>query len=94
MLTKDMKDLIRAFNANRVEYPEYLIIGGFAFGVHARPARPKTSTCSSAPMRTTGRRFLRHSPSMERRCTASPLKTYKMPAPGCRLECHPTESIS
>ena len=38
MLTKDMKDLIRAFNANGAEY---LIIGGFAFGVHAQPRATK-----------------------------------------------------
>jgi hypothetical protein len=38
MLTKDMKDLIRAFNANGVEY---LIVGGFAFGVHAQPRATK-----------------------------------------------------
>jgi hypothetical protein len=33
-----MRDLIRAFNANGVEY---LIIGGFAFGVHAQPRATK-----------------------------------------------------
>jgi len=38
MLAKDMKDLIRAFNANGVEY---LIIGGFAMGVHAQPRATK-----------------------------------------------------
>jgi hypothetical protein len=38
MLTKDMKDLIRAFNSNSVEY---LIVGGFAFGVHAQPRATK-----------------------------------------------------
>jgi len=38
MFTKDMKDLIRAFNRNEVEY---LIIGGFAFGVHAQPRATK-----------------------------------------------------
>jgi hypothetical protein len=38
MLTKDVKDLIRAFNANGAEY---LIIGGFAFGVHAQPRATK-----------------------------------------------------
>jgi hypothetical protein len=38
MFTKDMRDLIRAFNANGVEY---LIIGGFAFGVHAQPRATK-----------------------------------------------------
>lgn len=38
MFTKDMKDLIRAFNRNGVEY---LIIGGFAYGVHAQPRATK-----------------------------------------------------
>ena len=34
MMTKDFKDLLRAFNANAVKY---LIIGAHAFGVHAEP---------------------------------------------------------
>ena len=38
MFSKDMKDLIRAFNRNGVEY---LIVGGFAFGVHAQPRATK-----------------------------------------------------
>jgi hypothetical protein len=38
MLTKDMRDLICAFNANGVEY---LIVGGFALGVHAQPRATK-----------------------------------------------------
>lgn len=38
MLTKDMKDLIRAFNAHGVEY---LLVGGYAFGVHAQPRATK-----------------------------------------------------
>ena len=38
MLTKDLKDLLRAFNANAVKY---LIIGGHAFGVHAQPRATK-----------------------------------------------------
>ena len=38
MLTKDMKDLFRAFNAHRVKY---LIVGGFAFGIHAQPRATK-----------------------------------------------------
>lgn len=33
-LTKDLKDILRAFNANAVKY---LIVGGHAFGVHAEP---------------------------------------------------------
>jgi len=38
MLPKDLKDLLRAFNANAVKY---LIIGGHAFGVHAEPRATK-----------------------------------------------------
>ena len=38
MLTKDMKDLIRAFNQQGVEY---LLVGGYAFGVHAQPRATK-----------------------------------------------------
>ena len=34
MLTKDMKELIRIFNEHGVEY---LLVGGYAFGVHAQP---------------------------------------------------------
>jgi hypothetical protein len=38
MMAKDLKDLLRAFNANAVQY---LIIGGHAFGVHAQPRATK-----------------------------------------------------
>jgi len=38
MFTKDFKDLIHAFNRNGVEY---LIVGGFALGVHAQPRATK-----------------------------------------------------
>ena len=38
MMTKDFKDLLRAFNANVVKY---LIIGAHAFGVHAQPRTTK-----------------------------------------------------
>jgi len=34
MLTQDMKERIRAFNEQGVEY---LLVGGYAFGVHAQP---------------------------------------------------------
>lgn len=37
-MTKDFKDLLRAFNANAVKY---LIIGAHAFGVHAEPRTTK-----------------------------------------------------
>jgi hypothetical protein len=37
-MTKDFKDLLRAFNANAVKY---LIIGGHAFGVHSEPRTTK-----------------------------------------------------
>jgi len=38
MLTKDMKELIRAFNEHGVEY---LLVGGYAYGVHAQPRATK-----------------------------------------------------
>ena len=38
MLTSDMKELIRAFNKQGVEY---LLVGGYAFGVHAQPRATK-----------------------------------------------------
>lgn len=37
-MTKDLKELLRAFNANAVKY---LISGGHAFGVHAQPRATK-----------------------------------------------------
>ena len=38
MMTKDFKDLLRAFNANAVKY---IIIGAHAFAVHAEPRTTK-----------------------------------------------------
>ena len=38
MLAKDLKDLLRPFNANAVRY---LVIGGHAFGVYAEPRATK-----------------------------------------------------
>ena len=38
MLAKDFKDLIQIFNRNGVEY---LLVGGYAFGVHAQPRATK-----------------------------------------------------
>lgn len=38
MMTKDFKDLLRAFNANAVKY---LIVGAHAFGVYAEPRATK-----------------------------------------------------
>ena len=38
MLTRDMKDLLRAFNASGVEY---LVIGGYAYGVYQEPRATK-----------------------------------------------------
>jgi hypothetical protein len=38
MLTKDMKELIRLFNEHGVEY---LLVGGYAYGVHAQPRATK-----------------------------------------------------
>ena len=38
MMPKDLKELLRAFNDNAVRY---LIVGGYAFGVHAEPRATK-----------------------------------------------------
>ena len=38
MMTKDMKDLLRALNACAVKY---LVIGGYAYGVHLEPRATK-----------------------------------------------------
>jgi hypothetical protein len=38
MLPRDLKDLLHAFNAHGVKY---LVVGGYAFGVHAEPRATK-----------------------------------------------------
>ena len=38
MLTKDLKEFLSAFNAHNVEY---LVVGGFAVGVHSEPRATK-----------------------------------------------------
>jgi hypothetical protein len=38
MMSKDFRDLLRAFNAHEVKY---LVVGGFAFGVHLEPRTTK-----------------------------------------------------
>jgi hypothetical protein len=38
MMSKDFQDILRAFNAHKVKY---LVVGGFAFGVHLEPRTTK-----------------------------------------------------
>ena len=38
MISKDFQDILRAFNDHRVKY---LVVGGFAFGVHLEPRTTK-----------------------------------------------------
>jgi hypothetical protein len=38
MMNKDFQDILRAFNAHKVKY---LVIGGYAFGVHLEPRTTK-----------------------------------------------------
>jgi hypothetical protein len=38
MMAEDLKELLHAFNDHAVKY---LIVGGYAFGVHAEPRAPK-----------------------------------------------------
>jgi len=37
-MTKDMKDLLRVLNAHAVKY---LVVGGYAYGVHLEPRTTK-----------------------------------------------------
>ena len=37
MMSKDFQDILRAFNAHKVKY---LVVGGYAFGVHLEPTLP------------------------------------------------------
>jgi hypothetical protein len=37
-MSKDIQDILRAFNAHKVKY---LVVGGFAFGVHLEPRSTK-----------------------------------------------------
>ena len=43
MMQKDLKELLLAFNEYGVEY---LVVGGYAVGVHSEHAQRKTSTSS------------------------------------------------
>jgi hypothetical protein len=36
-MSKDFQDILRAFNAHKVKY---LVVGGYAFGVHLEPTLP------------------------------------------------------
>lgn len=38
MMSKDFQDILRTFNAHKVKY---LVVGGFAFGVHLEPRTTK-----------------------------------------------------
>jgi hypothetical protein len=38
MMSKDFQDILRAFNAHKVKY---LVVGGYAFGVHLEPRTTK-----------------------------------------------------
>jgi hypothetical protein len=38
MISKDFQEILRAFNAHRVKY---MVVGGFAFGVHLEPRSTK-----------------------------------------------------
>lgn len=64
MMTEALKELLRAFNAHAVEY---LVVGGYAYGVRAEPRAPKTWTSSSRRMKKTAK------PSMSLLLNLAPL---------------------
>jgi hypothetical protein len=54
MMPKDLKDLLRLFNQHGVKY---LIVGGYAYGVHAEPRQQKISTSLSDLMTQTAKLY-------------------------------------
>jgi len=62
MMGEDLKDLLRALNAHAVKY---LVVGGYAFGVHGEPRAAKISMCLFSRARRTARQSFVHSPSLE-----------------------------
>jgi hypothetical protein len=67
MMPSDLKELLRAFNDHGVKY---LIVGGYAFGVHAEPRR-KTWISSSGLTKKTAKLCFAHSPNTEHLSTVS-----------------------
>jgi len=55
MLPNDLKELLLAFNANGVEY---LLVGGYAVGVHAEPRATRGLAIFVRPVRSTPRLFI------------------------------------
>jgi len=49
MISKDFQEILRAFNAHRVKY---MVVGGFAFGVHLEPRTPSAYTWNPVPRKT------------------------------------------
>lgn len=56
MMPRDLKDLLRAFNENSVKY---LVVGGYAFGVHAEPRATKDLDLFIRPDEENSRAVLR-----------------------------------
>jgi uncharacterized protein YjlB len=60
MMPKDLRDLLRAFNHHRVKF---LVVGGYAFGVHAEPRATKDLDISSAQTKRTVPPYFAPSPN-------------------------------
>ena len=56
MMPEDLKELLRAFNEHGVKY---LIVGGYAFGVHAEPRATKDLDIFIRPDQENGKKVFR-----------------------------------
>ena len=91
MLTKDMKELIRMFNEQGVEY---LLVGGYAFGVHAQPRATKDLDLFIRADARNSDAVFRALCNMARPFADLPLKISGMQKQGFRSACLRIESIS
>ena len=63
MMPEDLKELLRAFNDQAVKF---LVVGGYAFGVHAEPREPRIWIFLSDPTRKTAKQYFARSHNMAR----------------------------
>jgi hypothetical protein len=93
MLTRDLKDSIRAFNDLQVED---LRVGAFnygvPYGVHAEPEQPEIRIFSYALMSRTVTPYFGHFAKMAHPSKASPQRTLETPERASKSEFHPSGS--
>jgi len=63
-MNEDFLELLSALSSAEVRF---LVVGGYAVGIHGRPGPPRISTCGSKRAKRTLARSSRRSPRSERR---------------------------